>query len=305
MNDSSQTEGAAAPTGLPDAAALGEVPHEVRVNERQRLEALAKALYPAGSTAIPAAEAAAPASFWAALPRWFWWLLVAGLGLGLASRSDRPGVNPTAIPGRPVGILSGASPALASASPAPSIGGQAGSAPVGEGNTPAGRRAAAERPLSPNVDSVLVAADATPAGPVAGGPQVAGTVVGPPVAGPTPGNAAGWPCPDVAGDPDLIVPDEPGPWVLGRVMSAGCRPVVGAVVALSASGGLEYLARTEIDGSFALAAEPGVYRAELVEASGLAWLDGRAQAEAGRVELTLPEATSLARLLFLVPGGAP
>lgn len=85
--------------------------------------------------------------------------------------------------------------------------------------------------------------------------------------------------------PPPAPPPGAGPWVLGWVLDQGCRPVAEALVALQ-FGEIELLARTEADGAYALAVEPGIYQAELIVEGPWQALDADGQKVAS-VEVSL------------------
>lgn len=286
--------------------ALPGLPPAARAAQRAALEALASELLP---SAPPGA---------AGLPRWLLLLAAAALLLVAARFRADGGARPSPSPsvgeatsslgaGRPTAgkpDLVASPPAAAPPSPAATLAGSAGAS-----------RAAAGPALGTVVDMVVGTTGREPGTPAATRPGVARvsgpastialarpgrTAEAPQAIAPAPASRApsAAPCRQEALPP---LPAGAGPWIVGRIQDDRCRPLAEVLLVFgTVAGGTEFLARTERDGSYAVALDPGTYRAELLvdgpwwSADGL--LDEAGMLTRGAVDVPL-------RVDFVVGGG--
>lgn len=301
-------ETAAAEAELANAlGALPGLPPAARAAQRAALEALAGDLLP------PAPSGAAGPS------RWF--LLLAATALLLVAArfgADDGGARRTPSTPSGVGVGEGASPLGGGQPP----GGRPGpaapppaAAPPSPAATLAGGAGASSAAAGPAVGTVVGTTGRESGKPEVTRPGVA-TVHGPAsmIAPARPGQTAEAPqaltpvaaarAPSAAPCRQEALPALPagaGPWIVGRIRDESCRPIAEVLVVFTTvAGGTEFLARTEADGSYAVALDPGIYRTELLidepwrTAGGL--LDGAGMLTRGAADVPL-------RVDFVVGGG--
>jgi hypothetical protein len=303
-----------APAPVDDVAdAIGRLPgldEAARHRQRQHLEGLTQQLF-AGSADPPEAPRSWPQ--WAGVV-----LLVAGALIAAVAMARRPAApkdpaGATLVPPAhtaradggprqpaPRGALVPDSAAGTAVPESPALAGSVQPAPAA--TALAGRPVADARPaagiLGPSPGR-LPPGSAAATGAASGG--VAGMA--------TPGStkAAMLPVPlrcPIAGLPTVQAGG--GPWLTGKVLNDACRPVGGVVLAFEAAGsGIQFLARSEPDGSYAVALEPGHYSADVVGEDG--WWPA-APGPGGALEqvapsLAIDEATDVRRMDFILQGG--
>jgi len=267
--------------GLRDLPAL---PPERGVAIRANLDLLAAELYPAGDPPAPPATSLPSGQ----LPIRLITIAAIGVGLVLIAWST---------------LRSGQSPASDAGAP---------SSPVDARGASAGERF--QSPLAPPAtEPVPDSRNAGTAEAWRAADQVdranigAGDVVMPGDVGP--------PCSDLlgvemgaglGGTASAAVPQAGTAQVTGRVVDGDCHPVPDAIIVLTTSDGTsEFLARSESDGSYALAIPPGRYRAEVL-ADGYAihgWFDGRSYHGVPAVDLRFGEPLAPDHLDFVLTGG--
>lgn len=292
--------------------ALPGLPPAARAAQRAVLEALAGELLPT------------PTHGAAGLPRWLLLLVAAALLLAVArfgpddGGAHRPSSTPAgdaageSAPALGAGRPTDGHPGLASlppavASPSPAV------ATVAESAAAAGVRAGAA------FGTVVVATGRDSETPDAPRPVV-GTAPAPgpastsPIASARAGGADGTPSAIVPVPPTRAanatpcrqealppVPAGGGPWIVGRIQDEGCRPLAEVLLAFTTvTGETEFLARSEADGSYAVALDPGTYRTALLV--DRPWWAARGQLDAAGT-VTRSAADVPLRVDFVVGGG--
>lgn len=286
-------------------SALPGLPPAARAAQRLALEALVGELVPPA----PAGESG--------LPRWILFLSAAALLLAVA-RFGPDGRKAPPTPRLPVGDTAGAAvptqgggrPTVGLPDPAASLRIPARTSPPPAAATPASHAGAhlpgpsAGAPvgrdaLTPAVSPRAIASSPGQAATFAPGRPGGASGATPPRSSTRAISATGT----ASCRPEALppIPAGAGPWLVGRVQDERCRPLADLLLVVGkVDGGTEFLARTEADGSYVVAPDPGTYHVELLVDEAW-WAPNGSLDAAGTV--TLGAADVPLRLDFVVGGG--